>query len=200
MFKHFQRYFAKHYMANWTGQQWTGGADALMAGDVGMYMVGDWGSAYMKQRGFEPGVDYDFFSVPSMANITVIQPDGATLVANISPEDTVAGKNFLRSVASVEGQEAFSKYKGSMAANLRTPPDYLDYIGKRTYKDLTSAGQKTLPNLILLIPTADGFKQNFGSEIERFAANPTDEAMQAAMKSSEAQRQKLLAEKAYVNW
>jgi ABC-type glycerol-3-phosphate transport system substrate-binding protein len=191
----YRKRFAQNYVANWTAAKWSDGADLLMRGNVGMYMIGDWASGYMKERGFKPGVDYDFFPAPGMEKISIFQAD--TVVA-LKGDQSVAAKNFMRGIASPAAQSAFNILKGSLAPNVQTPTDIYDPIQKREFEKLNTAGNTTLPNLIILMPV--DYRTALRTEIERFASNPTDEALNALVEKLEPQR--LQAEKSnlFIKW
>jgi ABC-type glycerol-3-phosphate transport system substrate-binding protein len=191
----YRKRFAQNYVANWTGAKWSDGADQLMRGNVGMYMVGDWASGYMKERGFKPGVDYDFFAAPGTEKISIFQAD--TVVA-LKGELAPAAKNFIKGIASPTAQAAFNKLKGALAPNTQTPTDIYDPIQKKEFEKLNTAGNTTLPNLIILMPV--DYRTALRTEIERFASNPTDEALNAVIDKMEPQR--LQAEKGnlFVKW
>jgi ABC-type glycerol-3-phosphate transport system substrate-binding protein len=182
-------------VANWTAAKWSDGADLLMRGNVGMYMIGDWASGYMKERGFKPGVDYDFFPAPGMEKISIFQAD--TVVA-LKGDQSVAAKNFMRGIASPAAQSAFNILKGSLAPNVQTPTDIYDPIQKREFEKLNTAGNTTLPNLIILMPV--DYRTALRTEIERFASDPTDEALNTLVEKLEPQR--LQAEKSnlFIKW
>lgn len=187
--------YARNYVANWTGSKWSDGADLLMKGAVGMYMVGDWASGYMKQRGFKPGVDYDFFAAPGTENISIFQAD--TVVA-LKGEQSVAAKNFMKGIASPPAQAAFNVLKGALAPNTSTPTDIYDAVQKKEFEKLSAPGVTVLPNLIILMPV--DYRTALRTEIERYASNPTEEALNAVVTKMEPQR--VQAEKAglFIKW
>ncbi len=189
------KHFAQNYVANWSGAKWSDGADQLMRGNVGMYMVGDWASGYMKGRGFKPGVDYDFFPAPGTEKITIFQAD--TVVA-LKGELSENAKNFMKGAASPAAQAAFNSLKGSLAPNTKTPTDIYDPIQKKEFERLNASGNTTLPNLIILMPV--DYRTALRTEVERFAANPSEEAANALIEKMEPQR--LQAEKngLFIKW
>jgi hypothetical protein len=149
----------------------------------------------MKDRGFKPGVDYDFFPAPGLSGASIIQAD--TIVAMAGAQEKLA-KNFLRSVASADGQVAFNRLKGSVAASVTAPADFYDAIGAKEHAALTKPGAVVLPNLRYLVPT--GLDADIGSQIERFAANPTDAVLDSAIAALEARRTELKTKGAFIAW
>jgi ABC-type glycerol-3-phosphate transport system substrate-binding protein len=149
----------------------------------------------MKERGFKPGVDYDFFPAPGTEKISIFQAD--TVVA-LKGDQTAAAKNFMKGISSPAAQAAFNILKGSLAPNSQTPTDIYDPVQKREFEKLNAAGNTTLPNLIILMPV--DYRTALRTEIERFASNPTDEALNALVEKLEPQR--LQAEKSnlFIKW
>ncbi|MCX5516749.1 hypothetical protein C3941_17920 [Kaistia algarum] len=196
----FTNSFAKNYMANWTGYKWTETADQFAQGKVGMYMNGDWTSAYLKEKGMKPGEDYDFFPAPGTGGAAIIQVDVVALTAGASPEATAAGKDFLRAAAGTAGQAAFNEHKGSVAANLQTPDTVYDYIGKKTAVELKEAGEKNLilPNLYFLLPP--DLSVEFGTQLEGYAQNPSPEALDTMLTSIETLRKQAKEDGKFVAW
>ena len=191
--------YVDNYMKNWKGLQWTQTADQMVAGKIAMYADGDWISSYMKQKGFQPGVDFDFFPAP-MADVPVVivQTDCFPLAANISAADEAAAKNFLRAAASPEGQAAFNKIKGSLAANSNTPTDIYDYTGKNEFALASGATTKTLVNMFALLPPK--LLPDFYGAVERYGADPTDATLDTLLSALEAERQELLEQKAFTTY
>lgn len=195
-FKVFRANFADSYNPNWTGAKWSDGCDQMMRGELGMYMVGDWASGYMKARGWTPGQEYDFFAAPGLEKVTIFQAD---VIVAIKGEQEAVAKNFLRAVASPEGQAIFNKNKGSMAANANTPTDIYDAVGKREFEKMNMGGDYVVvPNLLTILPT--GFNQDVGTEVERYAGQRDDAALVGALDMLEEKRQGLLKEGAFTTF
>lgn len=186
------------YMQGWGGMDWPQAAEPFMMGRVAMYQMGDWLVALLKERGWEPGVDFDFFPSPGTSGHVIIQSDA--IAAPKGSSDSEGAKAFLKAAASVGGQSEFNRYKGAVAANLEVAPDIYGPILEKTYERLQAASLegKVLPNLLFLLPPE--LYQEFGSQIERFSLNPTDEVMESALNTLEELRQKLEAEGVFVDW
>jgi glucose/mannose transport system substrate-binding protein len=191
--------YAKHYIKNWSGKTWAQGADDVVAGRAALYEMGDWVSGYFKDVKWMPGQDYDFFPAPSIGSAVVIQVD-AIASPKGTPTGTAAADNFMRVAGSPEGQAGFNRHKGSIAANLNTPTEIYDYIGKKTYKEVqvASAANAVLPNLIFLLPTDLG--SELGVQLERFASDPSDATLDSVVKKLEGMRADAKAQNAFVTW
>ena len=189
--------YAKNYISNWGGKTWAQGADDVIAGRAAMYQMGDWASGYFKDVNWVPGEDYDFFPAPGVGGSVVIQVD-AIATPNGNEASQAAAQNFLRVVASTDGQAVFNSHKGSVAANLRTPTEIYDYIGKKTYAEFQAATDVIVPNLFFLLPTELGTE--LGVQLERFAADPSPEMIDSVVNMLEPLREFALAQGDFVNW
>jgi glucose/mannose transport system substrate-binding protein len=191
--------YAKHYEANWSGKTWAQGADDLAAGRAVFYQMGDWASGYLKEMNLVPGENYDFFPAPGVNGAVVIQVD-AIASPNGTETSNAAADALMIGAASTEGQAAFNLHKGSVAANLKTPTDIYDYIGKKTYAALSAADANgvVLPNLFFLLPTELG--SELGVQIERFAGDPSDATMESVISTLEALRLEAQEQNTLITW
>ncbi|MET0743904.1 MAG: extracellular solute-binding protein [Microvirga sp.] len=187
---------ASNFNKTWPGSKWSDSIDQLMRGEVAMCIIGDWGSGYMVQRGWKPEVNYDFFPSPGLEKVTIFQTD--VVVAYKGTQEKTA-LNFLKSVASPEGQAIFNKNKGSLAASSVAPTDFYNVIGKREFDKMTAGGDfVALPNPYLLIPT--GFHLEVATEVERYASTLDDKAFDGALAVLEGKRKALKDAGKFVNW
>lgn len=191
--------YAKNYMPDWGGKTWAQGGDDVVAGRAAMYQMGDWISGYFKDVKWTPGTDYDFFPAPGVGKAVLIQVD-AIATPKGAGASAAAAKSFLETVASPEGQADFNKYKGSVAANLNTPTDIYDYIGKKTSAELhdATADNAVVPNLFFLLPTELGTE--LGNQLQKYAADPSDATLQSVVSTLEGLRKQALAQNEFVTW
>ncbi|MDW6022453.1 ABC transporter substrate-binding protein [Mesorhizobium sp. BAC0120] len=187
------------YAQNWSGKTWTQAADDVVNGNSGMFMMGIWAAAYMKQAGFEPGKGFDVFPAPGTDGKAIFQMD--VFAAPEGPAETVkvAGK-FIEAAVSPEGQAAFAVPKGSLAPNIEVDPKIYDYAGAKFAQQLAAASKANavLPNLFFLLPTKVGTE--LGTQIEKFAIDPSEANESDLIATLEALRQEALAENAYTKW
>lgn len=195
----FRDSYANHYIDNWSGKSWPQGADDVVAGRAVFYQMGDWASGYFKDVGLTPGEDYDFFPAPGVGGAVVIQVD-AIATPNGTEVSNAAADALLRAAASPAGQAAFNRHKGSVAANLETPTDIYDEIGEKTYQTMMTAEANgaVLPNLFFLLPTELG--SELGVQIERFAADPSDQTMESVVSTLENLRLEAKDQNLFVTW
>lgn len=192
----FKDRIAVNFNKSWGGSKWSDGLDQMMRGETAMYIIGDWGSGYMEQRGWKAEVEYDFFPVPGFEKVTIFQAD---VVVAYKGAQEKAALNFLKSVASAPGQEAFNKKKGSLAPSAAAPTNFYNPVGKREFEKMTKGGDYvTLPNPYLLLPT--GFHREVAVTVERFASTLDDKKFDADLAGLESKRKSLKDAGKFVAW
>jgi ABC-type glycerol-3-phosphate transport system substrate-binding protein len=191
-FEIFRENYAEHYAPNWTAAAWADSSDQLMRGEIGMYQAGNWISGYMKGRGWTPGEDYDFFVAPGTEDQSIFQTDTVVVLKGDLQEQ---GKQFVRSVVSVEAQTAFNQPKGSLAPNVEVSTDIYDVIGKREAERFATMA---LPSLMILLPV--DYRMAIGTEIEKYAANPTPEGLETSLAMLEQMRLSMADQKLFYAW
>lgn len=192
----FNSHISAYFNPNWAGAKWSEVVDQMMRGEVAMFVVGDWAAGYMQQRGWKAGVDFDFFAGPGLEKTTLFQTDVAMALKGDKKQ---VARNFLKSVASPEGQAAFNRNKGSLAASSNAPTDFYSPVGKREFEKFTSKGEFTaLPNPYGLLPI--DFVIPFGTELERYASTRDTSAFTAALDVLEDKRKSLKQSGKFVAW
>jgi glucose/mannose transport system substrate-binding protein len=192
----FRRTMVSCYAENWSGKTWTQAADDLINGDVGMFMMGIWAAGYMENLGFKAGEGFDFFPAPGTEDLVVFQMDLFAVPAG--EEEVVApGVRYAEAAASAEAQSAFAVLKGSLPPNGTVDPSIFGYAGAKFTTELLEA-EAVLPNLFFLLPTSLGTE--LGTQLERFAIDPSDATLDSVVATLEAQRTELLEEEAFVEW
>jgi glucose/mannose transport system substrate-binding protein len=187
------------YMKGWAGYGWAEAANPFFKGQVAMYMSGDWAVALFQERGWKPGSDFDFFPAPGTQNVEIIQVDA--IAAPKGSKDLKGTHDFLTYCAGVDGQKAFNKYKGSVAANLHVDPLIYNPTMKKTYDRIQQISKdgEVLPNLAYsMLP------QSFGEElvrqVARYALSPDNATLNSVLKILEKTRKRLVKEKKFVDW
>lgn len=105
---------------------WPQATDMVIDGKAAYNVMGDWAVAQFTQAGKEDGKDYIYFPTPGTDETFLFLADSFTLPKGAkNPE---GAKDWLRTVGSAEGQEAFSLAKGSIPARTDVKPDeFPDY-------------------------------------------------------------------------
>ena len=196
-FELFKEMWIDNLMENWTGYGWAEAARPLMEGKVGMYFcMGDWIAPLLESEGMEPIKEFDFFPAPGTRNMIIGQVDALPLTKDSDAPNLA--KTFLKFSASTEGQTAFNRYKGGVAANLETPSDFYGPIMSKIYHLQHKPGVQFMPNLNLLMPP--DFYVQFYTQIEKYAVGPTNEILDEVLNELERLRIEASTEGKWVNW
>lgn len=121
---------------------WTNAAKAVFDGEAAMFFHGDWAKGYFDQLGFTPDVDFGVVGAPGASDLFWYGVDTFTLPAGAKQGE--AARDFLSTVASVDGQVAFNTIKGSSPMRLDVPARMLDTMGQEVLADLHDAKVRSL--------------------------------------------------------
>jgi glucose/mannose transport system substrate-binding protein len=121
---------------------WTNAAQAVFDGDAAMFFHGDWAKGYFDQLGWTPDVDFGVVGAPGASDLFWYGVDTFTLPSGAKQEK--AARDFLSTVASIDGQVAFNTIKGSTPMRLDVPAKQLDAMGQQVLLDLHDAKLRSL--------------------------------------------------------
>ena len=89
-----------------------------------MNLMGDWAKGYFTSNGWQPDQQFGYEPAPDTSGSFIVVTDTFGLPKNI--KDPQATNAWLKTVASVAGQEAFNPIKGSVCARLDCSPSVFD--------------------------------------------------------------------------
>lgn len=116
---------------------WTQAADSLHAGDAAMFIHGDWAKGYFTEIGWTPNTDFGVVATPDSEGVFLYGADVFALPRGAKhPEDAM---NWLRTIASADGQIAFNEAKGSVPVRASLSNKGLDSMAVSTYAELKNA-------------------------------------------------------------
>lgn len=121
------------------GYGWTQAADALHDGEAAMFIHGDWAKGYLTQLGWT-SLDFGVAATPDSEGVFLYGTDVFALPQGAKHQEDAL--NWLRTIASSDGQIAFNEAKGSVPVRLNLTGDGLDAMAKQTYLDLKDASQR----------------------------------------------------------
>lgn len=121
---------------------WTNAAQAVFDGEAAMFFHGDWAKGYFDQLGWTPDVDFGVVGAPGASDMFWYGVDTFTLPSGAKQEK--AARDFLSTVASIDGQVAFNTIKGSSPMRLDVPAKLLDPMGRQVLLDLNDAKFRSL--------------------------------------------------------
>jgi glucose/mannose transport system substrate-binding protein len=116
---------------------WANATQALFNGDAAMLFHGDWAQGYLIQLGWRPGIDFGVVAAPGAPDLFVYWVD--SLAIPKGAQNTEGAREFLRTVASPEGQVAFNRFKGSTPMRGDLPKEKFDPLGQATLNDFQKA-------------------------------------------------------------
>ncbi len=121
---------------------WTQAADMVHDGEAAMFFHGDWAKGYFVQLGWTPNTDFGVVGAPGAADMFWYGVDVFALPTGAPHAD--AARDFLSTVASIDGQVGFNRIKGSSPMRLDVPSSRLDDMGKDVLADLQSAAVRSV--------------------------------------------------------
>jgi glucose/mannose transport system substrate-binding protein len=156
---------------------WDQAVDALMEGRCAFNSMGDWAYGEFVAAGMEDNVDFGWVSHPGTAGAFVIVADGFVLAEGAPhPEST---REWLRSVGSIEAQEAFNPLKGSIPA--RTDVDREKFGPYHNWSMDSFAADALVPSLVHGSAAPAAFQQAFNDAVTLFVLDLDAEAFAASM-------------------
>lgn len=133
---------------------WTNAAQAVFDGKAAMFFHGDWAKGYFVQLGWTPNVDFGVVGAPGAADTFWYGVDVFALPTGA--KQPAGARDFLTTVASVEGQVDFNSIKGSSPMRLDVPGSSLDDMGREVLLDLNDAAVRSLVSNLSAWDTALG--------------------------------------------
>ncbi|MBJ8346564.1 ABC transporter substrate-binding protein [Antrihabitans sp. YC2-6] len=115
---------------------WPASTKRVIDGKAAYTVMGDWAENLFRAEGMQFDVDYVAFPVPGTQGAFDFLADSFTLPANCPNESGAV--DWLETVASIEGQQAFNLAKGSIPARSDVSPgDYQPYqqTAMTSYRD-----------------------------------------------------------------
>jgi glucose/mannose transport system substrate-binding protein len=161
------------------GYGWTQAADSLHRGEAGMFIHGDWAKGYLTQLGWTPGLDFGVVATPDSGGAFLYGMDVFAVPAGAPhPADAL---DWVRTIASPEGQVAFNEIKGSSPVRLNVPEKGLDTMARGVYADF-KASEKRIPAIGLPAAWDEGFgklakEHDQAALLQTFIDNPLADAM-----------------------
>lgn len=109
--------------SDFAGLDWDTATQIVISGNAGYIVMGDWAEVAFAQAGWTYGTEYTTFPAPGTAGVFDFLADSFVLTVGAPHEE--ATRDWLATISSVEGQQAFNLAKGSIPA--RTDVDASAY-------------------------------------------------------------------------
>lgn len=158
-------------------------ADGLVAkGQAGMNVMGDWAQGYFTTTaGLKPNVDFGWAPTPGSQGVFAAVSDVFGLPSKLTGQDKTNAENFLKVLASSQGQKAFNTLKGTISPRLdANPADYNAY-GQSAMASYKKDQLVLTPGQGALNP---GFTTALGNAMTQFISSQNVNQFVAALQSA----------------
>ncbi|QHS23317.1 carbohydrate ABC transporter substrate-binding protein [Virgibacillus sp. MSP4-1] len=117
---------------------WQDAAQLVAEGEAAMTVMGDWAKGYFSNDlNLTVNEDFGYVTTPETEGLFMVITDTFGLPKGIENEE--ATKEFLKVLASVEGQDTFNPLKGSIPARVDADESKYDEYGKDAMDDFKNA-------------------------------------------------------------
>jgi glucose/mannose transport system substrate-binding protein len=131
-------------------RSWANAVRQVATGRAAMIVMGDWAKGSLQSQGLVAGEDFGQLPFPGTEGTFVYTAD--TFTAPEGSANPTAALDWLRTVASAEGQRAFNPLKGSIPARrIGVDPEDYDVLSRQTLRDFEEA-EVLAPALSALAP------------------------------------------------
>ncbi|GGD88528.1 ABC transporter substrate-binding protein [Caballeronia grimmiae] len=125
-------YFGKGYQ----GRDWNLATAMVISGSGGMQFMGDWAKGEFANANKKADVDYICAAAPGTSNAYTYTADAFVFFQQNGKKDATPGQIALaKTIMSVDFQQQFSLYKGSIPVRLDVPMDKFDSCAKKSRAD-----------------------------------------------------------------
>jgi glucose/mannose transport system substrate-binding protein len=154
---------------------WPDSSGMVADGESAYTVMGDWVPAGYDVEGLKPNKDYIWFPVPGTDGVFDFLADSFTLPVDAPNEE--GAMDWLRTVGSPEGQQAFNEKKGSIPA--RTDADPQDYgVYQQSAMD-DFASDTIVPSLAHGAAASLAWVEEITSAVGKFSADPDVATLQS---------------------
>lgn len=112
---------------------WDQASGRVLRGKAAMNIMGDWAKGYFTANGWQVGTDFDWAPAPGTQGSFIVVTDTFGLPKNVKHRQ--AALDWLATLASVKGQDAFNPKKGSIPARIDADPKNYDAYSRQAMAD-----------------------------------------------------------------
>jgi glucose/mannose transport system substrate-binding protein len=168
--------------SDFAGLDWDTATQIVVTGNAGYIVMGDWAEVAFAQAGWTYGDQYTTFPVPGTAGVFDFLADSFVLTVGAPHE--VATEDWLTTLSSVEGQQAFNLAKGSIPA--RTDVDASEYPAYQQTA-LTSYAEDTIVSSLAHGAAADiAWSSAISDAVSRFGTDRDVDAFRQGLLAASA--------------
>ena len=131
-----------YFAPNSNADTWTDASDKVARGDAAMTLMGTWITGYWNGLGLVPGVDYDFFPFPEVAEgmpSAVVGPVDGLVISNDGANPAGAETFLHYMVSSADVQAAWTDTFGALSANVNVDPASYNDVMQRAFSTVAAA-------------------------------------------------------------
>jgi glucose/mannose transport system substrate-binding protein len=122
-------------------RDWVAATAALIKGEAGMQLMGDWAKSEITAAGKVPGVDVLCTAAPGSAAIFTFDIDSLALF-KVSPANQAAQQDLARAVMGKDFQRTFNLAKGSIPVRQDVRLDGFDDCARQAQRDFSSSAKR----------------------------------------------------------
>ena len=115
---------------------WDQASGLVLQGKAAMNVMGDWAKGYFTSNGWQPDKDFGWAPAPGTTGSFVVVTDTFGLPKNIKHQQ--AALDWLKTVGSVPGQDAFNPKKGSIPARVDADKSIYDAYSQAAIADFAN--------------------------------------------------------------
>lgn len=124
-----------------TTRDWVAATGALIRGEAGMQLMGDWAKSEITAAGKVPGVDILCTPAPGSAGTYTFDIDSLALF-QVSAANREAQADLVRAVMGREFQQAFNLAKGSIPVRQDVQRDRFDACARQSGRDFSASARR----------------------------------------------------------
>lgn len=162
---------------DYAGLDWDAATQVLLDGAAGYNVMGDWAEAAFAQQGWTYDTEYTTWPTPGTDGVFDFLADSFTLPVGAPHEQ--AAKDWLTTISSAEGQQAFNVAKGSIPA--RTDAKASDYGAYQQTAIESFAKDTVVSSLAHGAAAKISWSTDISSAVGKFGTDHDTAALQAAL-------------------
>ena len=161
---------------------WQDATQLVQEGEAGFNIMGDWAEGYLKTLGWTPGEEFGWMPVPGTEGTFIVVTDTFGLPKGApNPENA---KRWLKTIASVEGQDTFNPIKGSIPARLDADKSKYDPYLTSAMEDFAS--DTLSPSIVHGSAAPEGFITALNDTVNSFiTTGDVDQAFESFQENHE---------------
>lgn len=156
---------------------------SLLEGKAGMMIMGDWANGFFKGQGGKSGVDFAWAAAPGTDGSFLWLSDSFGLPKGAPHRE--GALEFLQTVGSKAGQDAFNPIKGSIPARIDADPSLYDAYSQWSINEFRT--NRLAPSIMHGAAAPDSFRSAFSRALIDFSRDFDEQRLAEALRDAAAQ-------------